>query len=112
MQRIHQPDRVLGHVAQLVGRGDRDLQEAQLQQFDGAEALAAGHPLGFADIAVVEADDAEPACGQLAAEIVVPMDHLGAQAHDQQQRLGIGVAKNLVTDVDAVGADGLRRLMG
>ena len=35
-ERVHQPDRVLGHVAQLVGRRDRDFQEAQLEQFDRA----------------------------------------------------------------------------
>jgi hypothetical protein len=40
------------------------------------------------------------------------MDHLCPEPHDQQQRLGIVVAENLVTDVDAVGADGLGRLMG
>ena len=67
---------------------------------------------GFADVAVVEADDAKAARGELAAEIVVPMDHLGAEPHDQQQRLGIGVAEDLVANVDAVGAGDLRRLMG
>jgi hypothetical protein len=40
------------------------------------------------------------------------MDHLSPESHDQQQRLGIVVAKNLVANVDAVGADGLGRLMG
>ena len=75
------------------------------------ERLAAGHLLGFSDVAVIEADDAEAARGELAAEIVVPQDHLGAEPHDQEHRLGIGVAKNLVTDVDAVGADDLRRLV-
>jgi hypothetical protein len=40
------------------------------------------------------------------------MDHLGAQPHDQEHRLGFGVAKDLVTDVDAVGAGDLWRLMG
>ena len=54
----------------------------------------------------------KPRRGQLPAEIVVPMDHLGAQPHDQQHRLGVGVAEDLVTKVDAVGAGDLRRLMG
>ena len=54
----------------------------------------------------------KPRAGELAAEIVVPMDHLGAEPHDQQHRLGIGVAEDLVAKVDAVGAGDLRRLMG
>ena len=97
---------------QLVGRGDRDFQEPQLEQFERGQPLAAGHLAGFADVAVVEADDAKAARGELAAELVVPQDHLGAEPHDQQQRLGAGVAEDLVANVDAVGAGDLRRLMG
>ena len=67
---------------------------------------------GLADIAIVEPDDAKPARRELPAEIVVPMDHLGAEPHDQQHRLGTGVAEDLVTKLDAVGAGDLRRLMG
>ena len=54
----------------------------------------------------------KPRAGELPAEIVVPMDHLGAEPHDQQHRLRIGVAEDLVAKVDAVGAGDLRRLMG
>ena len=79
---------------------------------NGGQPLAAGQLAGFADVAVVEADDAKAARGKLAAEIVVPMDHLGAEPHDQQQRFRAGVAEDLVADVDAVGAGDLRRLMG
>ena len=67
---------------------------------------------GFADVAVVEADDAKAARGELAAEIVIPMDHLGAEPHDQQQRFRGRVAENFVANVDAVGAGDLWRLMG
>jgi hypothetical protein len=62
----------------------------------------AAHLARLADIAVVEADHPEAAAGKLAAELVVPMNHLGAEPHDQQHRLGTGVAKYLVADVDAV----------
>ncbi|MBA7695453.1 hypothetical protein ES703_104081 [subsurface metagenome] len=110
-QVIHQRDRILRHVAQPVGRSNRDLQEAQLQQFDRAEAFAAAHLAGLADVAVVEADHPETARGKLAAEIVVPMDHLGAEPHDQHDGVGVGIAENLVTDVDAVDAGNLRRLV-
>src|SRR5215471_15420399 len=65
----------------------------------------------LADVAIVEADHAKAARGELLAERVVPMDHLRAEAHDQQQGFGVTVAEDLVADVDAVGADGLGRLM-
>jgi hypothetical protein len=40
------------------------------------------------------------------------MDHLGAEPHDQQQRFRGRIAEDFVTNVDAVGAGDLRRLMG
>lgn len=66
---------------------------------------------GLADVAIVEADHAKAVRGQLFAEGVVPMDHLRSEPHDQQQRLGIVVAENLVADIDAIGAESLGRLM-
>ena len=64
-ERVHQRNRVLGHVAELVGRRDRNFQEAQFQQFQRAQPLAAGEFGGLADVAVVETDDAEAARGEL-----------------------------------------------
>src|SRR5713101_5708078 len=110
-EHIHQADGVFRHVAQRVRRGDRDLQEPQLEQFDGTQPLAAAQPAGFADVAIVEPDHAKSAGRKLPAELVIPMDHLGSQSHDQQHRLRAGVAEDLVTEVDAVGAGDLRRLM-
>jgi hypothetical protein len=66
----------------------------------------------IADIAVVEADDTKTARGKLTAELVVPMNHLGAEPHDQQQRFRGRIAENLVAKVDAVGVGDLRWLMG
>jgi hypothetical protein len=40
------------------------------------------------------------------------MDHLGAQAHDQYHRFRIPLSKDLVTELDAIGAGDLWRLMG
>jgi hypothetical protein len=40
------------------------------------------------------------------------LDHLGAQAHDQDQRLCGGLAEDFVAKVDAIGAGDLWRLMG
>src|SRR5882757_8976581 len=110
-ERIHQTGGVLGHVAQPVGRFDRNFQEPQFQQFERLQRLAAGELAGLADVAVVEADDAKPARCQLLAEFVVPQDHLGAEPHDQQHGLGVILAENFIAKVDAVGADSLRRLM-
>ena len=67
---------------------------------------------GLADVAIVEANDTKAARGELAAEIIIPMDHLGAEPHDQQQRFRGRIAENFVADVDAVGASDLWRLMG
>ena len=60
------------------------------------------------DVAVVVADDEVAAPGQLLAEVLVPGEHLRAQAHDQQHRRVGRVAERLVTDLDvADGAEGL-----
>ena len=57
-----------------------------------------------ADVAVVVADHEEAALGQLRAEVVVPGDHLRAEAHDQQHRRVARVPEGLVTDVDLADA--------
>ena len=111
VQRVHQGNGVFRHVAQLVGRSHRDFQETQFEELDRGQPLAAGHLAGLADVAVIEADHPEAARGELSAEIVIPVNHLGAEPHDQHDRLGIGVAKDLEADVDAVDVGDLRRLM-
>ena len=111
-EHIHQADHVERHVVDLVGGLDRDLQETQLEQFDRRQALAAAQLARLADVAIVEPDDAKSACRKLPAEIVVPMDHLGAQPHDQHHRLRIGLAEDFVTKLDTVGVGDLWRLMG
>jgi hypothetical protein len=105
-------DRVCRHVAQPVGRLERDFQEPQFQQFERRQPLAAGELAGLADVAIVEADHAEATRRQLPAEIVVPMDHLGAQSHDQHHWLRAGVTEDFVTKVDTIGPGNLRRLVG
>ena len=47
--------------------------------------------------------DPEAALGEHRAELLVPGEHLGAEAHDQQQRLPVGVADLLVGELDPVG---------
>src|SRR5690349_17622872 len=55
----------------------------------------------MADVAVVETNDEKAARGQLAAEVLMPGDHLRAEAHDQQHRRVSGVAESLVAEGDA-----------
>ena len=110
-EHIHQADHVERHVVEPIGRLDRDLQETQLEKFHRRQPLAAAQLARFADVAIVEPDDTKSACRKLPAKIVVPMDHLGAQPHDQDHRLRIRLAEDFVTELDAVGAGDLWRLM-
>jgi hypothetical protein len=53
-----------------------------------------------ADVAVVEADDVKAALGELLAELLVPGDHLGGQAHHEDDRRVGWVAERLVAEGD------------
>ena len=70
-----------------------------------------GDPRGTAGVAVVVADDVEACPGQAGAEVLVPPDHRPAQAHHQQQRVGVGRAEGLVADLHP-GADRSEQLRG
>ena len=52
------------------------------------------------DVAVVVADHVEAPVGELGAEVCVPADHLGAQAHDEQHGGTIRIAERLVAELD------------
>jgi hypothetical protein len=95
---IHQADGVIGHVAEVVGRG-ATVADGHRQHIRHPRRL---DPARAADVAVVEADDAEAALGQRRAELLGPGDHLGRQAHHQQQRLAVRVAHLLVAELDPV----------
>jgi hypothetical protein len=64
-----------------------------------AEVVEVG---GAAEVAVVEADDAEAAVGEQTAEAVEPGDHLSRQAHHEDQWLPVRLAHLLVTELDPV----------
>ena len=61
------------------------------------------HPGREAGVAIVVADDVEAALHQLVDEALIPRGELGAEAHDQQQRLVLWVSVDLVLDLETVG---------
>ena len=72
---------VVGHVGEGVA-GHAPGAQQKLED-GGCRTVHVGR---VADVAVVEANDMEPAAGQLQAEILLPGDHLHAQPHDQKCR--------------------------
>jgi hypothetical protein len=93
---VEQPGGVVGHVLQTVG-GRRAAHE-QLRERRRRRILEMRRA---ADVTVVEADDVEALADELGAEVLVPGDHLGTQAHDQQQGRVARVAEGLVAEADA-----------
>ena len=97
---VEQADAVGGHLGQAVGGG----------ALVAADDLAEGRHRGARedrrapDVAVVVADDVEAAAGEVRAEVLVPAEHLRAQAHDEQHG-GVGrVAEGLEADLDLADA--------
>ena len=68
------------------------------------------HPGREAGVAIVVADDVEAAFDELVDEAFIPCDELGAETHDQQQRLVFWVAVDLVLDLETVGLQSRHRL--
>ena len=97
---VEEADAVGGHLGQAVGRG------ALVAADDLAEARHRGaREDGRApDVAVVVADDVEAAAGEVGAEVLVPAEHLRAQAHDEQEGGVGGIAEGLEADLDVAGA--------
>jgi orotidine-5'-phosphate decarboxylase len=91
---IHQADRVRGHVRQRVARGDGVAQKLQERR---RRSLQVGRA---ADVAVVKAHHVQAARRKLCAEVLLPGDHLRAEAHDQQRRRIGRVAEGLVAEGD------------
>ena len=56
---------------------------------------------GVADVAVVEAHHVQPARCQLSAEVLVPGDHLGAEAHHEQR----GLLERILAGLKVLGKD-------
>ncbi len=96
---IEQRDRVRRHVAQRIGRDD--LLAAHLLHDEIGEIDLHRHvdSRRAADVAIVESNHAIAARRKPLAERIVPQNHLGAQAHDQQDRRRAAVAERLVAEL-------------
>jgi len=90
---------VVGHVLQGVGR--LLLPHGDVEHVGQAQVVElAGEP----DVTVVETDHVERAGrGQLLAEVLVPGDHLDAQAHHEQEGRGARAAERVVFELHPVG---------
>ncbi len=106
-KRVHQPDHVIGHVPQQVGRRHRLAGELALDHGLHADRLEAGDLGRLADVAIVEPDHAKPALRQLLAKSSSQWVIWAASPDDQDQRLGIIGAKHLAAQIEAVGLDGV-----
>ncbi len=98
-ERVHQPDRVGGHVLEQIGRGNA---VALLALGDRRAGFGGRPPVDqrrLADVAIVVAHHPQAAFGERGAELVFPQDHLGAEAGDQQQRRIARSAEGLAADL-------------
>ena len=106
-QRIEQPHGVRRHVVQVIRRASTFW--PAIIAFIAASATF-GTPscdrcVESADVAIVEADDAEAARRQPFAQRHRPHGHLRRKAHDEQMTAGsVSAAEAFVFDLDPVGA--------
>ncbi len=96
---VEQSDSIVGHVIQAVCRFR--VAAKRSRHVRGARRL---HSCGQAGVAIVVADDVEAAGRELLAEVLFPAEHLGAEAHHEQERCVFRIPKRLVLDVDPVGS--------
>jgi len=103
-ERVQQRGRVRRHVGQRVGHVGLAARARRLQR--GARVGQDTVPfLGKADVAIVEADDAQTGRFQPLVEFVRPGGQLAAEAVDEEEWNAIGRSGGLVFDLDAVGAN-------
>ena len=92
---VQQARAVLGHVPQrVVRRSPRAAQEL------GDRRRGTLHVRRASRVAVVEAHDVEAAIGERLAKVLVPAEHLRAEAHDQQRWLRRRLAERLEAERD------------
>ena len=100
LQRVHQPQAILGHVRQGVRRRHRQ-PEFVAQYFVGQVGadrwLIPGRQ---PNVAVVVADHPKALLAQRSHHLIRPMDKLPAQAHDQQQRRVGATPDTLISQAD------------
>jgi len=98
-QMVQKTDCIVCHVAQQIGSGVAPAQQ-YVRRPRHSRRVELG---GAANVAIVEANYPKLLLGEHLAKALVPAEHLNAEAHDQQERLGVGWAHLLVTDLDPVG---------
>ncbi len=98
-QGVEQADAVVGHVVERVSRLSTARERCHHIRLAGAF-----HLRRETDVSVVVANDMETAGGELLAEVLFPADHLGTEAHHEQERRVLWIPKRLELDVDPVGS--------
>src|SRR5438105_4960037 len=99
-ERVEEPGVVVGHVVERVARRARVAADRRHH----VRRWATLDLRRQADVAIVEADHEVAALGEHAAEALVPVQHLGAEPHDQKERRVAAIAEGLVEDLDSVRA--------
>jgi hypothetical protein len=107
-QVVEHADAVARHVGERVRR-PAGIAARELHHGRGRGAV---QPRRAPDVAVVVADHEESPVRQLRTEVLVPRQHLRAEAHDHEHRRVGRIPERLVTDVDlADAAKGLRHVI-
>ena len=104
-ERVEKPDRVPGHVIEVVGHVRSLTAKARrghLLEVGNRRPIEMGRQPG---IAVVEPDHLEAPLHEQPAERLAPSDHLHAEPGNQQQRLARSRPEGVVFDGDAVRVD-------
>lgn len=105
-QRRQHAEGVGRHVLDAIGRAQRPAQgglDARQREVRPAGLLEPGRQ---ATVAVVEADHVKAELDKAFDEVVGPVGQLHAEAVDQEQRRGFGVARGVEGDAQSVGVEG------
>jgi hypothetical protein len=93
---VEQPDAVVGHVGERVGRRARVAAQELADRRRPVRRELRRSP----DVAVVVADHAEAGRGELLAEPRAPPEHLCGEAHDEQHGRVGRIPERLVGELD------------
>ena len=106
---VEEADRIVGHVRQRVGHVGQVAAAEDRVEHDHRLDLLAVEVRRQSAVPVVEADHVATTLGQRLAQLEVPGDELGREAHHQEQRRIARRPERLVLDLDGFrvgGGDG------